>query len=368
MTNLARCQHCGTKTSGARDVCPRCDTPPARAPVVEPVTASPVAHPTGAPTRAEGPLTGAPTPTDTEPAAPGTSVFDTDIGALFPQRRRFGVVDFLLLAGLVAWTVLASDLRLWVRDGLATFGSAAATAGVARPDRPASPIDDVETVPTAAVAPTATPENTAAEEPDPTPVSYLELMDAGNRAFDAGAFDTARARFTEATVSTPTDARAHNNLGQSLVRLGDSQTALAHFEEAVRLDPERWAYHFNLAHTLGELGWWNRAATGYRRAAEIRPEDHTTRYNLARALHERRDYRGAIENYLIAIRLAPDEPRLYLSIAKSYEAFDRPADAVTAYARYLDIEPASDDADSIRRRMEQLARPIVSDREQLRAP
>ncbi len=100
----------------------------------------------------------------------------------------------------------------------------------------------------------------------------------------------------------------------------------------------------------------------------MRPEDHATRYNMAHALHERGDYRGAIENYLIAIRLAPDQSRFYLSIAKSYEALDRPADAMTAYARYLDIEPASDDADSIRRRMEQLTRPIDAEPEQPRAP
>ncbi len=193
-------------------------------------------------------------------------------------------------------------------------------------------------------------------------------MDAGNRAFDAGAFGTARAQFAEATVRTPADARAHNNLGQTLVRLGEAEAALTHFEEAVRLDPGRWAYHFNFAHTLAELGWWSRAATRYRRAVEMRPEDHATRYNMARALHERGDYRGAIQNCLVATRLAPDQARFYLSIAKSYEALDRPADAMTAYARYLDIELTSDDADNIRDRMEQLARPIGSDTERSRAP
>jgi tetratricopeptide (TPR) repeat protein len=89
---------------------------------------------------------------------------------------------------------------------------------------------------------------------------------------------------------------------------------------------------------------------------------------MARALHERGDYRGAIENYLKAIRQAPDEPRLYLSIAKSYEALDRPADVITAYTRYLDLEPESNDAEGIRRRMEQLARPIGSDPDRPHAP
>ena len=215
---------------------------------------------------------------------------------------------------------------------------------------------------------THAPSGVPAPEPEPVQVPHGDLMNAGNRAFEAGAFETARANFAEVAASTPTDPRAHNNLGQALVRLGAGEAALTHFEEAVRLDPGRWAYQFNLAHNLGELGWWNRAAARYRQAIPLRPGDHSARYNMARALHNWGDYRGAVESYLEAIALAPDEPRFFLSLGGSYEALNRPADAMTAYTRYLEMEPVSDNADTVRRRLEGLARLMDPDPERSQTP
>lgn len=331
MTKLVRCPECGTRTGEVRELCPRCDAPLACAPVV-----ARVAEPR--PTPPDG-------PPDNEPPTKQASVFDKDISALFPKRRRFGVVDLLLLGGLIAWGVLGSDLRLWVEGGLATFGLTAAEEGVARAELP-PPLDAVETDVT---------EETLAPDPVSVYVPHAELMSAGNRAFEAGDYEAARASFAEAAAGTPTDPRAHNNLGQALVRLGVGETALKHFEEAVRLEPGRWTYQFNLAHNLGELGWWNRAADRYRLALPLRPGDHSARYNMALAQHNWGDYRGAVESYLEAIALAPDEPRLFLSIGRSYEALNRPADAMTAYTRYLEMEPVSDSSDAVRHRLEEMA-------------
>lgn len=356
MTKLVRCPECGTRTGEVRELCPRCDAPLAGAPVVA---------------RVAEPRPTAPDDPASEPTSKPTSVFDKDISALFPKRKRFGVADILLLAGLVAWGVLASDLRLWVQGGLATFGMTAAEEGVARAELPSSPDaapttaleDSLETdVADAMNGETSTPAPAAVHVP------HAELMNDGNRAFEAGAFETARASFAEAAARTPTDPRAHNNLGQALVRLGEGQAALEHFEEAVRLDPERWAYQFNLAHNLGELGWWNRAADRYRQAIPLRPGDHSARYNMARALHNWGDYRGAVESYLEAIALAPDEPRLFFSIGRSYEALNRPADAMTAYTRYLEMEPSSENSDAVHRRLEEMARLVGTEPEASQAP
>jgi Flp pilus assembly protein TadD len=334
MTKLVRCPGCGTRTGEARERCPRCDAP----------------------------LSGAPVVARHESTPKQTSVFDTDISALFPKRKRFGVADVLLLAGLIAWSVLASDLRLWVQGGLSTFGMTSAEEGVARAEFPPS-LDVVETTTPDADVEANTPGGASAPEPEPVQMPHADLMNAGNRAFEAGSFETARAQFAEAAAGTPTDPRAHNNLGQTLVRLGEAEEALQHLEEAVRLDPGRWAYQFNLAHNLGELRWWNRAAERYRQAIPLRLGDHSARYNMARALHNVGNYRGAVESYLKAIALAPDESRFFLSIGGSYEALNRPADAMTAYTRYLEMEPVSDNADTVRRRLEELARLIDADPE-----
>lgn len=93
------------------------------------------------------------------------------------------------------------------------------------------------------------------------------------------------------------------------------------------------------------------------RAAALFPDDFATHHNLGRAFHEWGDHRAAVESYLDAIALAPGEAALYLSLARSYEALARPADAVAAYARYLEKAPESCRTDEIRTRIEALRHP-----------
>ena len=354
MTTLVKCPACRIKTSAGRDVCPRCGTSLAGAPVIETTAAAP-AHVRRAaePASDTAPLQRSePDPPESDAAAtPKKAIFDTDISELFPKRSRFGVIDLLLLAGLVAWLMVLSDVHVWVRDGLVSFATSSAITGATRAAVPTTPATqpmpgegDRDTLPAAVLV---------AEPLPPTPVS----TEAGNQLFETREFRAALAQFEAAVAVAPDDAQARNNLGQTLVRLERRMEALPHFEEAIRLDPGRWAYHFNLARVHGDLGWWNRAVVGYRRAAELRPDDVATRYNMGRALHEWGDYRAAVEAYLQALTLAPEEPSFYLSLASSYEALARPADAVIAYARYLERGPESAQADTIRARMDALRRP-----------
>ena len=374
MTALVKCPACGIKTNARRPVCPRCKASLTDVAVCETTAAVP-AHlrstlaPDTEPLRRSD--TGPSEPDDlsepdpsepNDPSEPddtdaaGKSVFDTDISTLFPRRRRFGVIDLLLVAGLIAWLVVLSDMRVWVNDGVISFATGSAMAGASRvavavptapEDHPMPAADDGDT-PGEAV-PGREPPPRAAPLP-PAAVS----MGAGNQLFDTGEFPSALAQFEAAVAVAPDDPQARNNLGQTLVRLKRQNEAVPHLEEAVRLDPRRWEYHFNLAHTLGELGWWSRSAAQYRQAAELLPSDFATRYNLGRALHEWGDYRGAVVAYLEAIALAPGEPTFYLSLAQSYDAMARPADVVAAYARYLEIDSASTRANQVRAQMDAL--------------
>ena len=347
MTDLVKCPACGIKTSAERHVCPRCETSLEGATVCETTTAVP-AHLRDTPVPDSEPLQWTETgpPEEDETDGPKESVFDTDISELFPKRRRSGVIDLLLLAGLIAWLVVLSDVRVWVQDGVISFATSSAMAGATRAAVPTAP--ETQPVPAEDEGDTAGAELPEAKPLPPASVS----MELGNQLFEAGKLDAALVQFETAVAVAQDDAQARNNLGQTLVRLDRRNEALPHFEEAVRLDPERWAYHFNLAHTLGDLGWWHLAVVRYRRAAELFPDHFATRYNLGRALHEWGDDRAAVAAYLEAIALAPDEPTFYLSLAQSYEALARPADVVTAYARYLELEPESAQADVIRARMD----------------
>ena len=370
MTELVRCPACGIKTSASRSVCPRCETSLASATVCG-MSVTP-ARQLPPPREIDAEQLSAKAPTDgDETQTPAASVFDTDISELFPKRARFSVIDLLLLAGVVAWLAVLSDVRVWVEDGVVSFATASAREGVTRAAVASTPqaepvlaesVDmlenierDIDEVPTSAAAP----------KTEPLPAASVSMR-AGNRLFENGEFRAAVTQFEAAVAVAPDDAEGWNNLGQTLVRLDRRTEAVRHFEEAVRLNPGRWAYHFNLGHTLAELGWWHRAVVQYRHAVALFPDDFATHYNLGRALQGWGDDRAAIASYLKAIALAPDEPSFYLSLAQSYEALARPADVAAAYARYLGMEPESAQADVIRARLEILRHPATDGPESTR--
>ena len=347
-TEFVKCLACGIKTTPGRNVCPRCKTSLRGATVYEMPTHVPhTLEPDTPPVR--GSDTGPPESDEADAAK--KSIFDTGISELFPKRRRFGVIDLLLVAGVIAWLVVLSDVRVWVEDGVVSFATSSARTGATWAAIPPGP----EPQPVPGENDSERPAE-ALPEPDPLPPAAVS-MEAGNQLFEDGEFPAALAQFEAAVEVAPDNAEIRNNLGQTLVRLERRNEALPHFEHAVRLDSARWAYHFNLAQTLGDVGSWNRAASQYRRAVALFPDDFATRYNLGRALHEWGDRRAAVIPYLEAIPLAPEEPTIYLSLAQSYEALARPADVITAYARYLEMEPESAQADKIRTRMDALQHP-----------
>ncbi len=347
-TEFVKCFACGIKTTPGRNVCPRCKTSLTGATVYEmPAHVRHTLEPDAQAVRQAD--TDPPESHETNVAK--KSIFDTDISKLFPRRQRFGVIDLLLMAGLIAWLVVLSDVRVWVEGGVVSFATSSARIGTTWAAVPMGPA--------AQPVPAGNDRDPPAEallEPDPLPPAAVS-MEAGNQFFETGEFPAALAHFEAAVAVAPDNAQVRNNLGQTLVRLDRRNEALPHFEQAVRLDPERWAYHFNLARTLGHVGSWNRAVSQYRRAAALFPDDFATRYNLGRALHEWGDHRAAVVAYLEAIPLAPEEPTIYLSLAQSYEALTRPSDVITAYARYLEMEPVSAQADKIRARMDALQHP-----------
>ena len=181
------------------------------------------------------------------------------------------------------------------------------------------------------------------------PVSKATL--AGDQWFEAGAYAEALEHYEQAATDRPESPRAHDNLGQVLVRRGRHREALAHFEAAVQRDAGEWRYHVNFGDALAGLGWWDRAVTEYRDAAAIRPEDYEIVGQLGRALHEAGDPLAAIKAHLQTIELAPGEAPFFVALGASYEAAGRVDDAAAAYEGYLELSPDGTEASHARARL-----------------
>ena len=252
-----------------------------------------------------------------------------------------GIVASLLVLSLVAiiWSTRPDRVDEIARPA----GAPAAT-----PPQPAAPAVPLETA-VATDTPVSVPSYQA------TPVAAIDSVRSGTAAFAAGDFASARAAYERSLELKPDDPETLNNLGQVLVRLGQTSEAIPRFERAIALAPDKPAYHFNLAHTVAQIGQADRAVAEYREAVRLFPDDYATQFNLAMTLQAKGDSLAAIPEFQRAIKLAPGEPSFHISLGSSLEKVGRVADAVREYRQFLDMQPTSPDAAKLKAHIDVLS-------------
>lgn len=188
------------------------------------------------------------------------------------------------------------------------------------------------------------------------PVTKEDFARAGAAAYAQGQIAVALSAFETAAAQFPDDPDTRNNLGQALVRVGRASEAIPHLEAAVAGDADRWTFRFNLARARGLAGDWAGAVADYQMASGLFPDDHVTLYNLGRAQQKLGEHAAAATSLERAVALEPDEPSLLLTLALSYEKLSRIPQALQTYRDYLDRDPQSRQAETIRARIGQLER------------
>lgn len=195
-----------------------------------------------------------------------------------------------------------------------------------------------------------------------------------------GSLDEAVAEYREALERVPDLAPVRNNLGFVLEQQGRREEAAKAYRRAIRGDPSYPLPYFNLADMLFQSGQAQRAAEIYAAGLSLAPLNLQARYNLAIALaatdrHEQAiselrkllqvapRHPGALNNlaWLLAttdsrelrnpeeaVELAeravdqvPGNPELLETLARSYSAAGRRADARDAARRALEAARAS---------------------------
>ncbi|MBL8266796.1 tetratricopeptide repeat-containing sulfotransferase family protein [Steroidobacter sp.] len=136
----------------------------------------------------------------------------------------------------------------------------------------------------------------------------------------------------------PSDARAHNHLGQMWVRLKNKPAALDCFEKAVQAD----ATHADSINSLANALLVRdpvRAIELYRRVLELDPQSANAAYNLANALNEQRDSDAALVLYQRALEIDPQHVRAHRNVAVLMEQKGRFEQAAGHYQSALEINP-----------------------------
>lgn len=104
----------------------------------------------------------------------------------------------------------------------------------------------------------------------------------------------------------PSDAAAHNDLGNLLLLAGDESGAEAAYRRAVELAPDHATYRYNLALLLQETDRPHRALDELRRSAELDPTNAWAAYQVGALYEAQGRRRAAVEWYGRAFRLNPD--------------------------------------------------------------
>ena len=149
--------------------------------------------------------------------------------------------------------------------------------------------------------------------------------EAGERAFLAGDFATARAEFAAAVAADPAAPESHVGLGSTLARTGLWQEAADEFREAIRLAPDHAVAHFNLAVALQRLGTGSSPAA--RESAEREAKKHylaalaadagrdDARYNLANLLRRGGKCAEAVPEYELLLTRNPGRAAAAVGLA-----------------------------------------------------
>lgn len=148
-----------------------------------------------------------------------------------------------------------------------------------------------------------------------------------------GRFDESIARFRRVIELTPESGVGYDNLGATLLNMGELEQARRVFEESP--EPSRWTYE-NRGLVNYYLGDFDKAIDALRRAVELAPNNHKTWGDLADAYRHAGNADKARNAYEKAIELAEQALTIYPSDAQTiakiglYQAYTGDAESAQA--------------------------------------
>jgi Flp pilus assembly protein TadD len=148
--------------------------------------------------------------------------------------------------------------------------------------------------------------------------------------------------WTDTVANCPDNARAHNNLGNALIKVpGRLPDAMTQFEAAVRLDPDNVVMRDNLGNILLHVpGRFSDAIAQFEAAVRTNPKYVKAHFDLGNVLITAGRLPDAVAEFQAALKLDPEDPEThnYLGVALS-KIPGRLADAITEYQAALRIKP-----------------------------
>jgi protein O-GlcNAc transferase len=189
------------------------------------------------------------------------------------------------------------------------------------------------------------PQKLAAADPGKAgEMAAISLIERGNQLEDAGDLPAAHSHYREALELAPRLARAHLNLGNVLLLMGQPEHALAAFDAAIAIDPSYAAAHYNSGNAHSRLRSPRAAIASYVRAVNLKPDLVDAHVALGNAQEALRLFPDAEASYRKALHLRPDYVQVAYNLGSMLMEQQRWPEAMTffndaAQGQYLPAVP-----------------------------
>lgn len=147
--------------------------------------------------------------------------------------------------------------------------------------------------------------------------------------------------WADTATKAPTNARAHTNWGNALVRLGQRRDALERYREAIRLDPDYAEARHNLGLALLQEGRPEESIPAFHEAIHLRPDDADTHRNLGSALALVHRLPEALVHYELAAKLEPEHAEGLGFLGWALLGLSRTAEALPVLEKSVRLAPDS---------------------------
>ncbi len=144
----------------------------------------------------------------------------------------------------------------------------------------------------------------------------LRLIEAGHSFEAEGRMDKAKQCYLDAIRIAPALARAHLNLGNALLGMGDLPGALQAFRSAIKHKPDYAGAYYNIGNALLGNGQLDEAVANYRRALEIKPDYAEVHCGLGVAQKNLGQLDNAITSFQMAIQLDPGLAEAHINLTR----------------------------------------------------
>jgi len=181
---------------------------------------------------------------------------------------------------------------------------------------------------------------------DTPAAEFYTRFDRAWEVSQKGDQEAAAAAWRSALELNPEDARANNNLGFALARLGKLDEAIACWETALKSNDQFTEVRENLAHALEtqgvaalQKGALDEAVVRLRRAVQLKPDDAGSRYNLGLAQLRKSKFEEAIAQFRQALALDARDPQTHNDLGVALSLTRQFDEAVVQFRAAISADP-----------------------------